>query len=165
MVTARYKVGPVYFKAGWQKQQFTNPSNPTADAQITSLMGQTVGTSVYAGVIAPAVNVTPYTASGVAMEKDLTLEWLGASWQATPVLTVAAAYYHVAQNDWSNGAAVPGSKGTGAQAYTSLLVDYAFSKSLDAYAGYMGSKNTDSQAVGYLNASNSVTGLGLRYRF
>lgn len=159
MLALRYKIGPVAIKGGYEQLKYDNPSNPTEDAAVTSQFGQVVS----------AVNTTPYTVGGVEMEKKLDVYWLGAAWDITDHLNLGASYYHVKQNDWSNGTTPAGSnKNAGNAKYMSALLDYRFTKSLDTYLGYM-SVSTDgglgSPTIGFLHDSNSTLGLGIRFAF
>ena len=168
MVTARYKVGSFLFTAGYEKEAYTNPSNPTYDATLTSVYNIPVGlwTSNLSGtmVVAPAVNVTPFTVGGVAMEKDLTVFWGGVKYDVTKNFNVAVSYYHVAQNDFSNGTGTAADL-SGNTKYMSALLDYNVSKAFDVYLGYMNTKGDGGMVAGYTFDNNTITGLGLRYKF
>jgi predicted porin len=154
---ARYKAGPVLITAGYQKLAFTNPSDPIEAAGTTSYYGQVVS----------AVNVMPYTLNGSGREKDQNIWWLGAAWEVTPAFSVAASYYDLSQDDWSQGSILTADAGkkSGTQKYTSLLLDYKFTRAFDVYLACMSSKYADALAVGYVNPTNLVTGLGMRYKF
>ena len=164
-LVARYKVGPVWIKGGWQSLKYTNPSDPITDLNTTALYGQVIS----------SWSVTPYTVNGMQATKTLTVTWLGAAWDVTSKFNVAASYYKVHQGDYSNGIVSPaGTKySAGDTTYTSLLLDYTFTKAFDAYAGFMSVSanggmilaNASGAAVPYLNDSNSIMGLGIRYRF
>ena len=122
MVAARYKVGPVALKGGFEQLKYTNPSNPTEDALTTSLFGQNV--AVVGGV--PAVNVTPYTVSGQEVEKKLDVIWFGAAWDVTDKFNAGVSYYHVKQNDFALGSFVDLANNAGHAFYMSLLLHYRF---------------------------------------
>jgi len=179
MLVARYKVGPVYLKGGYEYMKFDNPSNPIQDGQVESLFGiavsqkaitdptgasSTTGTTTTLGqVLVPNVSVTAYSTG----EKTLKVYWLGAAWDITSKLNLGAAYYHVTQNDYSGkpqGAELVASN-AGHSKFTSCLLDYHFTQKFDVYAGYMTNTLDGGMAVGYVSDSNSVTGLGLRYAF
>jgi GBP family porin len=169
MLALRYKIGPVALKGGYEQLKYTNPSNGTQDALTTSAFGQVVS----------AVNVKPYTVTvaGVPtdMEKKLDVYWGGAAWDVTESFNIGVSYYHVKQNDWSGGTTIEQAKNSGNAKYTSLLLDYRFTKSFDAYLGYMavstdgGLGNTTpvvgTTGLGFLHDSNSTLGLGIRYAF
>ena len=164
MVALHYKVGDWLFTTGYQYLQYTNPSDPSTDAQLTSLYGSPIGTWIQGGAIVPAVNVTHFTVGGSPMEKDLTVGWLGVRYEFTSKLSLAASYYHVGQNDFSNGTATAADK-SGTTKYSSVLLDYTFSKAFDAYIGYMGVKGSGGMVAGYTYDDNSSLGVGLRYKF
>ena len=156
MVTARYKLGDLVFKGGLQKQQFNNPSNPAEDSALTSLYGQSVS----------LVKTTAFTVGGMDAEKDLNVYWLGAAYEVNKSLNVAISYYHIAQNDYSNGTGATNPADLrGTSIFRSLLIDYRFTKAFDVYLGYMANNLSGGMAVGYLVPTNSVTGLGARYSF
>jgi predicted porin len=102
--------------------------------------------------------------NGVATKKTLNVYWFTAGYDLTKDLNIAAGYYHVAQNDFSAGAATAANK-SGTGTFGSLLVDYRISKPFDVYAGYMGSQYKDGMAAGYGLASNKIVALGARYAF
>ena len=165
MLALNYKTGIWGFFAGYQKLAYTNPSNPTVDAATTSLDGYGVGTMWENGATVQAVNVTPFTVGGAAMEKDLTVSWLGAKVALTPKTTFAVSYYNVAQNDFSNGTATAADQ-SGSTHYTSALLDYNLAKALDAYVGYMGVKGSGGMATSaWAYNTNATLGVGLRYKF
>lgn len=160
LAVARYKWESWGFFAGYQKQKFTNPSNPTDDALQTSLYGTVISLN----------KVTPYTvkdASGasVNVEKDLNVYWLGVKYSFTKDFDLAVAYYDVKQDDFSAGNPALTSNVAGTSKFTSALLDYRFTKAFDVYAGYMNNKVADGMAVGFLHDSNSTFGLGARFAF
>ena len=155
MLAVRYKLGDLAIKGGLQRQSFSNPSNPTLD-NVTSLFGQVVN----------SVKTNAFTLGGAEVEKTLNVLWLGAAYDVTPALNLALGYYHIVQNDFSNGteSANP-ADAWGTSAYKSLLIDYRCTRNLDVYLGYMANNLGGGMAVGYLVPSNAVTGLGARYSF
>jgi predicted porin len=158
MALLRYKIGNLALKGGYIRQEFKNPSNPGSDLTMTSIFGQVIG----------KINVQPQTQSnGIATEKVLNVGYLGAAYDITPKFNAAVAYYHVAQNDFSDGiptAAEAGSK-SGSGAFASVLLDYRYTKAFDTYLGYMGSQYRDGMAAGYTFSSNKIIGIGARYAF
>ena len=167
MLGLSYQYEHLSFYAGYQKLQYSNPSNPTQDAATTSLDGYVVGTTTTGGVTAPAVNVTPFKMSnGVVTEKDLTVTWLGAKYELSPKLSLAVSSYNVSQNDFSAGTSKATAK-AGSTSYASALLDYVLARNFDAYVGYMGVKARGGMAPGddYVFSTNSTFGVGLRYQF
>ena len=179
-VFAKYKLGPVTLKGGYEHIDIGDPSNWQLDQNVTSYLGQSVGG-----------NITGLFGAQGVPDKTLTLYFLGGDWNVTSQFNVALGYYHVAQNNFS-GAASIGANGSdpshfsGTTTYTSLLLDYHFTKKFDAYFGYMGTKVTDGMdyapyfqgIVGSLGSakptasgeqllhdSNSMMGVGLRLVF
>jgi predicted porin len=158
LLAARYKVADLALRGGWIRQEYTNPSNPGSDGNMTSIFGQQVSSIV----------VQPFGISGLGDKKTLDTYWLSAGYDVTKALNVAAGYYRVNQNDYSGTAAAAATAGpakSGHANYLSLLVDYRLSKSFDTYAGYMTSVYQGGMAYGYALASNKVIGLGARYAF
>lgn len=151
MLSARYALGSVTFKAGYEYIQYTNPSHPIEDARISSLFG----------LVVSAMNTVPYALGA----KNVKAYWLGGGYDVTPNFNISTGYYHVAQNDFSGGAVVPSAKSAGSTKYYSLLLDYRFTKKFDTYVGYMGNKVSDGMAFGFLYDNNAIIGVGLRYSF
>ena len=95
------------------------------------------------------------------------MAWLTVGYQLTPRLNLAVGYYHVGQNDFSNGlntAAGAGDK-AGSAVYQSALVDYRWTRAFDIYLGYMNNTLNDGMAAGYTYTNNHVFGLGARFAF
>ncbi|HJU83424.1 MAG TPA: porin [Holophagaceae bacterium] len=162
MATVRYRIGDLFLSAGYEREQFTNPSNPVEDATLTSLYGQVVN----------SVNVTPFTIKDAAgnvigeAEQTWNVYWIGANYNVTKEFNIAVGYYQVSQNDWSLGTTPAGSaKSSGKSKYMSALLDYRFSPRFDMYLGYMGNNVDGGMGFGYMHDSNAVTGLGFRYKF
>ena len=160
MAIAKYKVGDLAIKGGYQKQKFTNPSDPAIDLNTTTLYGY----------VASSVSVTPYnvTVNGavISAEKDLDVMWLGLAYDVTKAFSVAVGYYDIKQNDWSYGTQpTGGTKVAGTSKFVSALLDYRFTKAFDVYLGYMKNTVADSLAFGYTNDNNAVLGLGARLVF
>jgi hypothetical protein len=158
MFLVRYKVNKLGLFAGYERESFTNPSDPTNDLACTSIYGQSVS----------AVSVTPYTVNGASVNKVLKVYWLGARYDWTEKFNTAIAYYEVDQNNFANGgtvAAFPTDQ-SGSTKYWSGLVDYGFTKAFDIYGGYMATTaSAGMRLVAPSLATNSVFGLGARYRF
>jgi predicted porin len=153
-LAARYKIGAFNIKGGYQLQQISDPSNPTSDMTMSSIYGEMVG----------QVITNKLFVGGAEQTKKLTVTWLGVSYDVTSAFNVAVGYYGIHQDDFSNGTSTAADKAGNAK-FGSLLLDYRFSKALDAYAGYMGSQYSMGLAAGYPLASNNVLGAGMRYAF
>jgi predicted porin len=93
----------------------------------------------------------------------------------TSKLNLAAGYYQVDQNNYSNHAAFANQAASGKSKYDSILVDYHFTKAVDCYLGYMvnvvsgGMANSGAAgtkvAANYIYSNNSIIGLGGRLKF
>jgi predicted porin len=154
LLMAKYRIGKLWIKAGAQRQEITDPSDPGSDMSLTSLYGQLVGQ-----VVTNALYV-----NGAEVTKKLDLVWIGASYDVTDAFNVAVGYYGLHQNDFSNGGSTAANK-AGYGKFGSLLLDYRISKALDVYAGYMNTQYSAGMAAGYPLASNNITGIGARYAF
>ncbi len=151
MLGLKYGMGPATIRLGYEREQFTNPSNPSADA-ITNLFGFPVSGSV---------NVTPFK-----LQKNLDVYWGGLNYDVTGALTLSAAYYQVNQNDYSGtGCSTSSSKCQGKSKFYSLLADYKFSKRTDIYAGAMDNSVSGGLGFDYAYTRNLIVGTGLRHKF
>jgi predicted porin len=145
-----YTWSELTLRVGYEREAFTNPSNPSAD-MVTALYG----------FPASSVNVNPY-----AHEKILNVYWGGLNWEITKAWTLTAAYYEVKQNDYTGtGCAVASGKCSGTSKFYSLLADYRLSKRTDMYAGWMQNTVTGGLGFGFFSMSNNIIGAGFRHRF
>lgn len=155
MAAASYKFeNSLRIRGGYQQQKFDNPSNPTLDQGITSVLGYAVSGTV---------NVTAYN-----HQKKLDVYFIGASYDITPAFTGNVAFYDVKQNDYSGGACTTGSNvGTcdGHNKFYSLLGVYKLSKRTQLYAGWMYNKVDGGLASGFLHDNNSFIGAGMKHAF
>jgi predicted porin len=104
------------------------------------------------------------------------LAWFGGRYALTDSLDLAAAYYHVWQNDYSGGAK-NAAGGTCAAATTALascagtldavsvLLDWKFAAKWDTYVGTLYSRNNGGLDSGYLAKDNWETTAGVRFRW
>ena len=131
----RYQLtDPLSLKAGYQRIQWTTPTDESAMTGITQLYGYTInptGNSMFLG------------------QKNYNVFWLGGNYQATPKLKFSAGFYDVAllpgsygSTAYTVGTAALGASSVannafGADRYTSFLVDYDLSKQTNLYFGYM----------------------------
>jgi predicted porin len=153
-LAARYQVGKLAIKGGYEKEEITNPSDPAGDASTTSIYGQVVS----------AVNVHPMTINGSPVQKNVNVFWIGAGYDVTPRFNVAYGYYQLAQQNFQNGGSTAGDA-SGKSKFDSILLDYKFTKSFDTYAGYMVNVVSGGLAAGYVYPNNSIIGVGARYFF
>lgn len=146
MLAAKYALGSVTLKGGYERITYQNPSNSAADLLINNVAGYQV----------TSVNVTAFN-----NEKVVNAFWGGANWDVTSQVQLSAAYYRANSNTYGTTAATQ----SGHTAYTSLTADYKFSKRTDAYAGYMHTSVTDGNAAGFDTPSNNFYGVGIRHSF
>jgi len=140
--------------AGYEHISFDNPSTPVTAGQYT------IG-----GYVLATVSNTAFPST-----KKLQIGWIGAKFQATPVLDITAAFYRYDQNSFST--AHPGcsdaavsSQCSGGENFASVVFDYKFTKRFDFYAGAMWSSVSGGLANGFLNTSTIDPTIGVRYQF
>ena len=153
MLAASYKVDQWRVRGGYERIEFDNPSNPTLDAGITSVLGYPVGT----------ISTTAYT-----FEKQFDVYFVGVTYEVTPQFNATVAFYDVKQNDYSNGACTTGvnvATCSGTNKFYSVLGDYKLSKRTHLYAGYMYNQVAGGFSSGFLNDSNSFFGAGMKHSF
>jgi predicted porin len=161
MVAAKYTWEQVTVRAGFEREEFENPSNPASDTAVTSLFGITLAA-------APSVTAFP-------SQKNLNVYWLGGGYAFTPAFTLLAGGYHVSQNDYDTAGCSSRkelARCSGSLNYYSLVGDYNLSKRTDLYAGIMKSTVSGGPAAAVANTaptpsetSNRIIALGIRHRF
>jgi predicted porin len=129
-------------KAGYEREEYSNPSNPAADLAQTSLYGFGIAHA----------SVTAFTGTP---DKVLNDWWVGANYDFTGAWRGSIGYYHIDQNDYSAGntAASAAGKLAGTDEYFSLLLEYRLSKRTNLYAATMYNKKSG----GVANAVNGTT--------
>lgn len=155
MLAAKYALGTVTLKGGYERLTYANPSNSSADLLINNVAGY----QLVANGATAAMNVHAYD-----NEKRVNAFWGGANWDVSSQVQLSAAYYRANSNTY--GAAA--TQQSGHTAYTSLLADYKFSKRTDAYAGYMHTSVSDGNAAAFAagaSTSNNFYGVGMRHSF
>ncbi len=159
MVSAKYKIADSTIKAGYERQEYNNPSNPASDQALTSIYGYDIG----------SMNVTAFN-----NQKTQSTFWVGGRQEITSAWSAMLGLYHVTQNGYdcvTNGAGCSGSAN-----YYSLVGDYRFSKRTDAYIGIMTSTVSGGIANGNIvknsagaivsdTTSNRITAIGMRHTF
>jgi hypothetical protein len=164
-VDAKYTVGRLKVSGGYEWVQFAPPSDiPTS---FTDLSGFLIGAG------APGTSIVGTTFN--AKDKTLQLVYGGARYSITDSLDVAAAWYHVWQQDYSLGALTGGiscaqastisSKCAGTQNQISGLIDWKFAPKWDVYFGVGYAALSGGLNSGYLASSNLNTTAGLRFRW
>ena len=161
MVAAKYTWEALTVRAGYEREEYKNPSNPTLDLTVNSLFGTTLAA-------APSVTAFP-------SQKNLNVYWLGGGYAFTPGFTLLLGGYHVSQNDYDSAGCSDGkelARCSGSLNYTSLVGDFTLSKRTDLYAGLMLSTVSGGPAAAVANTaptpsetSNRIVALGIRHRF
>jgi predicted porin len=152
MVTGKWDVmTSATLKAGYQHYDVGNPSNPLVDATQTSIYGYGIAHT----------SLSPLVAGGP--DQIFNIWWVGGNYDFTGAWRGSLGYYHVEQNDFSNGSTSVGNLGklAGTQTNTSAMLEYKFSKRTNAYGAVMYTKYKG----GIANANNGsavsgVTGFG-----
>jgi predicted porin len=94
-------------------------------------------------------------------------EWVGLKYAQATGWSYSIAYYHATQNSWTIGLGTTGTQGVGCSAAgllcagdfneASFVIDYAFNKHYDLYAGINWSEVTDGLANGFTGNTGSGT--------
>jgi predicted porin len=169
IVGAKYQVDKLKLYAGYERIQFTNPSDPVSS--FTDIAGDFVcaGCQSFNGT---NINNTAFSHA----DKILQFAWFGSKYALTDSLDLATAYYHVWQNDFSGGAA-NSQHGTCAQVTTargdcaggldsfSILLDWKFAPKWDTYIGTLYTRLNGGMDSGFLAKDNLATTAGLRFRW
>ncbi len=161
MIAAKYKFNDEFkAKIGYETYTLSAPSDLITLAA-TNYYGQSVS------------KVTSnFGATAIAPQKT-NIVFIGGDYNFTEKFNLAAGLYNISlqqsadytPTSASNPVAKTG-QASGSQNYLSLLADYHFTKSLDAYAGLMYSTysgNANPSALYY--QSNSITAVGVRFIF
>ncbi len=148
---AKYVTGPVKLYGGYERIQFDNPS-----------VALPAGTIDLGGYDLSLVSNTAYTNN-----KVLQVFWGGVKYSLLPEMDITGAYYHYDQNSFKgNGCSNSSSSACeGTLDAVSAMLDYRFSKRLDAYGGAMFSNVAGGLANGYLNSTNISPMIGGRFSF
>jgi predicted porin len=179
MLVGRYTYGPLKLYGGYERIDYSNPSNPLLP-----------GAFIEGGYTIGAPNNANFTT-----DKILNVFWFGAKYAVTPNLDITGAYYGERQNSFQSTAAssaallfndggkVVNLGGTCTNASSaacsgqldavSVVVDWRFARHFDMYAGVMWSEVQNGLASGFLltngNTLNKVSvydpTIGLRYQF
>jgi predicted porin len=153
MAKYSHNIATVY--GGFEYILFRNPSDAYPNGFRT--LG---GYSVLPG----DVNSTAYTTN-----KILRAVWTGVRLDLRDDLSLAGAYYHYWQNNYSTGACTDGglsaSSCPGGENAVSVMIDYRPMKRVDAYAGVLWSQVTGGMASGYFYHINLAPTVGVRVQF
>jgi len=157
MLSAKYSFDALTVRGGFEREEYTNPSNPTSDATLTSIYGVAVA----------SVSTNPFPTG----QKNLNVYWLGGGWDFSSAFSLLLGGYHVSQNAYA--CTTPTNKAcSGSLNYYSLVGDYHFSKRTDSYFGLMESTVSGGPAYAVANkaplaseTSNRIIALGIRHVF
>jgi predicted porin len=164
MLTGRWDVtSALSFKAGYEREEYMNPSNPASDLSQTSIYGYGIAHT----------SVTPFTGTP---DEVLNVYWIGGNYDFTPSWRFSLGYYHVHQNDYSGGSAAASALGklAGNDDYYSGMLEYKLSKRTNLYGALLHNNKTGGVANAVngaaIGASTGVTsytalGVGLRHVF
>jgi predicted porin len=171
LLGAKYQVDRLKLFAGYEWIQFKKASDPISS--FTDIAGD----FICAGC--QKFNFTNLSNTG--FDGRITqLAWFGGRYAITDSLDVAAAYYHVWQNDYSNGAHTANNVALGATCAVSstalgscagtldaasVLFDWKFAPKWDTYIGTLYSRNTGGLDSGFLAKDSWSTTAGLRFRW
>ena len=154
-VMAKYNANIATIFGGVEYILFQNPSH-TYPNGFTALGGYTV--------LPGYVNSTAYT-----INKILRAFWTGVRFHIRDDLSLAGAYYHYYQNDYSTSTCTQGglsaSSCHGTENAVSVMIDYQLIKRTDVYAGVMWSTVAGGLASGFLYHSNLAPMVGMRVQF
>lgn len=144
MLVAKYKVtDPLSLKAGYEREQYSAPSNYGIDSAMTTIYSYNIGTR------------TEFTGP----DQNINVYWVGANYQFTPAVLGSIAYYDAETPSWGKNA-------SGSDKYTSAMVEYYLSKRTNLYAAYMhDEKSGTSAAAAPLPHSFDTYGVGIRHMF
>jgi predicted porin len=143
MIVGKWDVTSTFsVKAGYEREEYMNPSNPAADLAQTSIYGYGIAHA----------SVTAFTGTP---DKVLNDYWIGGNYDFTGALRGSIAWYHIHQNDYSAGSTAAASLGklAGNDDYYSALLEYKLSKRTNLYGAIMFNKKSG----GVANAVNGST--------
>jgi predicted porin len=163
MVTAKYTWDKLRLYAGYEWIQFANPSDPV------NSFTDVAGTFICAAGCSAAPNFTNINnASYSFKDRILQIVWAGAKYAVTDSLEVTAAYYHQAQNDYTNldcTLARAHAQCAGTMDTASALIDWKFAPKWDTYIGTQYTQSNGGLNSGYLSSNNWITTAGVRFRW
>ncbi len=155
MLTGRYQVTePLTLKAGYERMEFTAPSDFVSDRAMNTIYSYTIATaSAFTGA-----------------QKNLNVYWLGGNYQLSPATKFSVGYYDVELPSGTGNGNGGVFATSGSDKYFSAMVEYNLSKKTNVYAAFMQDKK--SGAMAYVGAPGSYTpntfntyGAGLRVKF
>lgn len=152
MIAARYNFGAATAKIGYETYTLSAPSKTlnTAAPFGFSYYGQTIDPT-------PGKGVTNFSSA----PQTTNLGWVGGDYNFTEKFNLAAGLYDISLQQSGDSKQLSGD-----QRILSLLADYHFTKSFDAYAGLMYSSfSGDQYPSATYYQSNSIVAAGVRFKF
>jgi predicted porin len=177
-VGAKYEVDRLKLYAGYELNQFANPSDTYAAGTGFS---DIAGDFICSGCT--ALNGTTISTTSFSHgDKIQQFVWFGGKYALTDALDLTGAYYHVWQNDYSGGGAVKNAAGVitanpcsvsnraqascaGSLDAGSVLLDWRFAPKWDTYVGVLYTKLNGGMDSGFLSNNSLSTTAGLRFRW
>lgn len=165
-ITAKYKIDSLTLAGGYERIEFTNPSDPILDNY------NTIG-----GYVLATITTNKYFSA-----RDIDVYWAGASYKIMPKLTGNVAWYHYDQHSYVTGstysAGTCAAKSTGNKlgvnegsncggSFNEYSVDftYALAKRLDLYAGASWTDVSGGVSSGFLSTNEYNLVTGVRFKF
>jgi len=172
MAVMKYSVDRLKLYAGYQLTEFANPSDPftVSGTGFTDISGD------FICFACGNINGTNISSTAYTKHKIQQLVWVGGTYALTPALDLTGAYYHVGQNDFSNGGQ-SAAGGTCAVARTALsscsgtldaasvILDWKFAPKWDTYITTAYERLGGGFDYGYLANNNWSTMSGVRFRW
>jgi GBP family porin len=161
MLGAKYKINDAAtVKIGYESYTFGAASDTIAAAAFNYYSQSISSTSSYSGA-----------------DKTTHTIWIGGDYNFTEKFNLAAGIYDISLQQSADFIAANAKgkevgQGSGDQRYYSLLADYHFTKTFDAYGGVMVSKFSGTQypsvttgGIAGVYQSNNITAVGVRFKF
>lgn len=151
-IAAKYAIGSVTVKGGYEHIVTANPSDPAYDSTINEIYG---------------IGVTQYNVTGFTNPRHEDMYWMGLNYQVTPSFEASAAYYWRDTNKYGTAAAAAAGTGTMSATseaqYVSVILDYNFSKRTDIYTTAMTSRLSGPVWAGYNNVTTYTFGMRTKF--
>jgi predicted porin len=164
IIAAKYNVDKLTVYGGYEWIQFAAPSDNITG--FTDISGFQFGN----GSTVLTVNTHAFDKG----DKVLQMAWVGGKYAVTSSLDVAAGYYYLHQNDFSQNAKNPAvcaggnllaSQCAGNQQVVSALIDWRFAPKWDTYLATQYTTFNGGLASGFLANNDWLTMAGLRFRW
>lgn len=172
MIAAKYAFGATTIRGGFERFTLKQPSDSLVSFSSGSINGFPIG-----NLPTTAKCTETNTADFCSPDRTTNIMWIGGDYNFTPAFNVALAFYNIAPRASADYAVSSAGKVTGqgsGHIYEySVIADYHFSKSTDAYAGLMYSRyegnnypnNAAYTSNNNFNPSNTIFAIGWRAKF